>query len=61
LPVETVRQLQTDHLNIQLYKDELAKHSGEVPLYSAPDSSKFVIVGVVALLLGYVIGAAIHQ
>lgn len=56
MPVETVRQLQTDHLNVQLYKEELNKHAGEVPLYSAPDSSKFVLVGVMALLLGLVIG-----
>jgi hypothetical protein len=60
LPIETLRQLQTDHLNMQLYKDELAKHEGEVPLYITPDSSKFVIVGVVALILGYVIGMTVH-
>lgn len=60
MPIETLRQLETKVLNADLYKTELDSHAGEVPLYSAPDSSKFVIIGIVALLLGYLVGMTVR-
>lgn len=56
MPIEDLRLLQTDHLNVELYKEELAKHEEDVPLYVAPDSSSFVLLGVGALLIGVLIG-----
>jgi hypothetical protein len=54
--MEVLRSLETDHLNAQLYKTELSKHEGDVPLYSAPDSSKIIVIGVISLVVGYLIG-----
>ena len=60
LPMDMLRSFQVDHMNSLLYKTELSKHEGEVPLYAAPDGGKTVLIGVGCLLLGFVIGATAH-
>jgi hypothetical protein len=61
LPIEDLAKLETDHLNAQLYKDELAKHQGETPLYAPTDHSLDVIIGVAALVVGIIIGHSLLQ
>jgi hypothetical protein len=56
MPSETFRNYETDHLNAQLYRDELKKHEGAVPLYTTPDGSTLVLIGIGGAVLGYVIG-----
>ena len=53
-----LRNLQTDHLNADLYRTELQKHQGESPIITPTDHSLDVIIGVVALFVGIFIG---HQ
>jgi hypothetical protein len=56
--METLRGLETKSLNADLYKSELDKHMGEEPLYTPSNHSLEVIIGTVALILGFVIGHA---
>ena len=58
LPLETLRNLQTDHLNAALYKTELEKHESNTPLYQPSDHSLDVIIAIVCLGLGYWAGNA---
>ena len=60
MPVETLRNLETKSLNSDLYKAELTKNQQIIPLYSAPDHSALVLIGVGGLLLGFVIGFVAH-
>ena len=60
VPPEMLRQLQTDHLNGILYKNELTKIQGQTPLYTPTDRSFTVVVGVVALLVGFLVGSSIR-
>ena len=58
--METLRELETKSLNADLYKTELDKHSGESALLTPSDHSLEVIIGALALVLGFVIGQASH-
>ena len=51
------RELEKNSLDMNLYKSELAKHEGEVPLYSAPDGGRTLLIGLGCALLGFVIGS----
>ena len=54
--MDVLRNLETDHLNARLYKEELNKHAVPVPLYNAPDVSTTIAVGVLSLLIGFFVG-----
>ncbi len=57
--METLRDLETDHLNLQLYKTELDK-TLDTPPALPQDHSLVVVVGVLGVLVGIVAGLAIH-
>lgn len=60
MPVETLRKLETKSLNSDLYKAELEKNQQVIPLYSAPDHSVIVLIGVGGLLIGFLVGFLSH-
>ena len=60
MPVDYAKQLEKNTLDMQLYKSELQKHEGAVPLYTTPDGSILVLVGVGGLLTGFLIGSLVH-
>lgn len=60
LPIDALRQLETKSLNSELYKAELEKNQQIIPLYSAPDHSILVLVGVGGLIIGFIIGFVAH-
>jgi hypothetical protein len=60
MPVDYAKQLEKNSLDAQLYKSELEKHEGSIPLYTTPDSSVIILVGVGGLLTGYLIGSLVH-
>jgi len=60
MPVNYAKQLEKNTLDLALYKSEVQKHEGAIPLYTAPDSSVIILVGVGGLLTGYLIGTLVH-
>lgn len=60
MPVDYAKQLEKNTLDLALYKSELEKHEGAVPLYTTPDGSILVLVGVGGLLAGFLIGSLVH-
>jgi hypothetical protein len=58
MPIDYAKQLEKNSLDMALYKSELEKHEASIPLYTTPDGSTIVMVGVGAAILGFVIGAA---
>jgi len=60
LPIEDLKALQKDHLNAIDYKKELEEHESEMPLFFAPDSKTFVIIGMSGVVLGFVLWALVH-
>ena len=56
IPIEKLRELETDHLNAALYKTELERQEGTVPLYVAPDSSYLILGGLGIAILFFFIG-----
>jgi hypothetical protein len=57
MPVDYAKQLEKNTLDMQLYKSELQKHEGEVPLYTAPDGGRTILIGLGCAILGFVIGS----
>lgn len=58
MPVETLRILETDHLNVQLLKNELDKQA-QLLIPPTPSHSMEVVVGIMGLIIGYLVGASI--
>ena len=56
LPVEDLRILEKDHLDMMLYKNELQTQLDEAPLITPSDHSLIVITGIASLIIGLVIG-----
>lgn len=56
MPIEKLRELETDSLNAKLYKTELEKNEGSIPLYVAPDGSYLVLGGLSIAILFFFIG-----
>jgi len=56
MPIEKLRDLETKSLNADLYKTELERQEGEVPLYVAPDSSYLVLGGLGIAILFFFVG-----
>ena len=59
MPRETLQSLQLDHLNADLYKTELDKCQSLPPLLQPSDHSLDIIIGITALITGYIIGATV--
>ena len=54
------RELEKKSLDLTFCQSELNAHDAEVPLYAAPDGGKTILIGVGCVLLGVLIGMAIH-
>jgi hypothetical protein len=61
MPIERLRDLETKSLNADLYKQELERNEGQVPLYVAPDSSVMVLGGVSIAILFFFAGYMISK
>jgi hypothetical protein len=59
LPIDELKELQRDHLNLNLYKQELTKQQGQLPVYEMTDTTKIVVFSSLALIIGFVSGALI--
>ena len=60
MPTDYARKLEQKSLDAELYKIELQKHEGDVPLYSTPDSGTIIVVGVLCGVLGFFLGGLSH-
>jgi hypothetical protein len=58
IPPKEMEDIGTMRLNNELYKTELNKQEGQIPLYVAPDSSYLVIGGIGIGILFFFIGYA---
>lgn len=56
MPMDYAKALEQKSMNADLYKQELEKHEGAIPLYSTPDGSTLVLIGLGGALVGFVIG-----
>src|SRR5208282_1512589 len=56
MPIDYAKQLEQKSLDAELYKSELAKHEGAVPLYTTPDGSYLVLIGLGGALVGFIVG-----
>jgi len=55
MPIEKLQGFETDHLNAGLYKTELNKHNGDIPLASPGDTSKIVLGTVGGFAIGFLL------
>jgi hypothetical protein len=60
MSVDYARELEKKSLDLDLYKSEIEKHEGEVPLYTTPDGGKTILIGLGCALLGFLIGSVSH-
>ena len=60
MTVDYARELEKKSLDLDLYKAEVAKHEGEVPLYAVPDGGKTILIGIGCALLGFIMGSVPH-
>jgi hypothetical protein len=58
MTIDYAKDLQIDHMNASLYKMELKKHEGEVPLYAPSNAGTYILIGVGSFLVGFLIGLA---
>lgn len=56
MPVDYAKALEKKSLDADLYKQELEKHEGSIPLYSTPDGSTLVLIGLGGALIGFIVG-----
>jgi len=60
MPIEKLRDLETKALNADLYKTELDRQEGAIPMYVAPDSSYLVMGGLAIAVIFFLVGYGSH-